>query len=118
MAPSHLSIATGALQRLVKEEASYHKEMEQQKVRIAKLEGEKGTEVSGSDGNEAFELRQEKQALEETKRVIPGLREKITSAREKLESLLGDDAANEQEKEKAMDVLKQAKEAQKDDPVG
>jgi hypothetical protein len=59
----------------------------------------------------------QKQALEETKKVIPGLREKVVSAREKLESVL-DTAESEEEKQKAMDVLIKAKEAQKDDPVG
>ena len=37
-APSPLVIATSALNRLVKEESSYHKELEQQSARIAKLE--------------------------------------------------------------------------------
>ena len=61
------------------------------------------------------------------------MREKIASAREKLESVLvsgfveglcrclrvhQDTAANEEEKNKAMDILIKAKEAQKDDPVG
>lgn len=49
-APSQLSIATSAVNRLVKEEASYHKELEQQKVRIAKLEANNGDE---------YELKQE-----------------------------------------------------------
>jgi hypothetical protein len=59
----------------------------------------------------------QKRALEETKTVIPGLREKVVSAREKLESAL-DTAENEEEKQKALDVLIKAKEAQKDYPVG
>jgi len=49
-APSQLTIATSALNRLVKEEASYHKELEQQKGRIAKLEGSNGDE---------YEIKQE-----------------------------------------------------------
>lgn len=51
--PSQLSIASSALQRLVKEEASYHKELEQQEARIAKLEKETG------DENAEFTLKQE-----------------------------------------------------------
>jgi len=113
MAPSQLQIATSALQRLVKEEASYYKELEQQKSRISKLES--GDAVN-EDGNQEWQLKQEKRALEETKVVIPGLREKIANAREKLESVL-DTAANDGERDKAIDVLKSAKEAQKDDPV-
>ena len=52
--PSQLSIATGALNRLVKEEKSYHRELQQQEASIAKLE-------SGEDGDENadFQLRQE-----------------------------------------------------------
>lgn len=56
--PSSLQIAVSSLQRLIKEEASYHKEMDQQKSRIAKLEATKGDKADG-DGNEEFELRQE-----------------------------------------------------------
>ena len=52
--PSQLSIATGALNRLVKEEKSYHRELQQQEASIAKLEtGESG------DENADFQLRQE-----------------------------------------------------------
>ena len=49
-APSQLTIATSAVNRLVKEEGTYHKELEQQKVRIAKLESNNGDE---------YEIRQE-----------------------------------------------------------
>ena len=55
MAPSQLKIATGALERLVKEEASYHKEMESQKVRISNLEQQKNDQ----DENREFMLKQE-----------------------------------------------------------
>ena len=36
--PSKLNVATSALSRLIKEEASYHKEMELQESRIKKWE--------------------------------------------------------------------------------
>ena len=49
-APSQLTIATSAVNRLVKEEASYHKELEQQQARISKLESNNGDE---------YEIRQE-----------------------------------------------------------
>lgn len=58
MAPSHIQIATSALQRLLKEEVSYFKEQEQQEARIAKLEKE-GPGASESDGNAEFLLKQE-----------------------------------------------------------
>ena len=51
--PSKLAVATSSLGRLVKEEASYYKEMEQQETRIKKLE-------AGSDEENAeYMLKQE-----------------------------------------------------------
>lgn len=52
--PSQLSIATSSLNRLVKEEASYHKELEQQQASIAKLE-----QGGSSDENAEYTLKQE-----------------------------------------------------------
>jgi tubulin-specific chaperone A len=54
-APSPLAIATSVLNRLVKEEVSYHKELEQQNVKIAKLEAGEGAD----DENADFILRQQ-----------------------------------------------------------
>lgn len=51
-APSQLRIATSSLQRLVKEEASYYKELEQQQARISKIN-------IGDDENAEFMLKQE-----------------------------------------------------------
>lgn len=53
-APSQLSIATGAVTRLLKEESSYHKELQQQQARIKKLE-----EGGGEGENAEFQLKQE-----------------------------------------------------------
>jgi len=52
--PSQLAIATSALKRLVKEEASYHKEFEHQQASISKLE-----QGGSSDENADYQLRQE-----------------------------------------------------------
>jgi len=52
--PSQLSIATSVLNRLVKEESSYHREYEQQQARITKLE-----QGGRSDENVEYQLRQE-----------------------------------------------------------
>lgn len=58
--PSQLSIATSALQRLVKEEASYHKELSQQQARIDKLESQaQAGDEEGEEGNRDFALKQE-----------------------------------------------------------
>lgn len=55
MAPSQTQIATSALQRLLKEEASYHKEAESQKKRISDLEEHNDDQ----DENRDFKLKQE-----------------------------------------------------------
>ena len=51
--PSKLTVAASSVLRLVKEEASYHKEMAQQEARIKKLE--EGSE----DENAEYQLKQE-----------------------------------------------------------
>jgi tubulin-specific chaperone A len=51
--PSKLGVATSSLLRLVKEEASYHKEMEQQQSRIAKWES------TPDDENAEYYVKQE-----------------------------------------------------------
>lgn len=53
-APSQLAIATSVLTRYVKEETSYHKELEQQEARIVKLEAGEGAD----DENAEYILRQ------------------------------------------------------------
>jgi len=113
-APSQLAIATSVLNRLVKEEKSYHKELEQQNVKIAKLEA--GEDADNE--NAEFILRQQvsrfaenqfsqsqssiirvspvpcadiciqKQAVEQTKAVFPALNQKIRDALTKLEEQL------------------------------
>lgn len=65
--PSQLSIATSSLQRLVREEASYHRELEMQRKSIARLEERKEAENKNGnedeeeeeEGNREFLLRQE-----------------------------------------------------------
>ena len=51
---SQLQIATSSLNRLVKEEKSYHDEFEQQEANIAKLE-----QGGSNDENAEYTLRQE-----------------------------------------------------------
>jgi len=52
--PSQLAISTGAVERLVKEEASYHKELKSQEARLDKLLGSKD-----EDENAEYQLKQE-----------------------------------------------------------
>jgi tubulin-specific chaperone A len=58
-APSQLAIATSSLQRLTKEEASYHKELLMQQRRIDRLEKEQTEETDEDLGNHEFQLKQE-----------------------------------------------------------
>jgi tubulin-specific chaperone A len=53
-APSPLAIATGSLNRLVKEEQSYYKELEKQQTRLQKLK-----EGADEDGNKEYMIKQE-----------------------------------------------------------
>ncbi|GFF50397.1 putative tubulin-specific chaperone Rbl2 [Aspergillus lentulus] len=88
MAPrSQLEIATSSVERLVKEEASYHRELQQQTERIQKLESQE----AGEDENREYMLKQERLALEETKKVLPSLKQKIDEGVAKLESLLAEE---------------------------
>jgi hypothetical protein len=56
MAPrSQLEITTSSVIRLVKEEASYHQELQQQTERVKRLEAE----TAGDDENREYILKQE-----------------------------------------------------------
>ncbi|KAI9675214.1 MAG: hypothetical protein M1829_003574 [Trizodia sp. TS-e1964] len=106
--PSQLSIAISSLLRLVKEEASYHKEMVQQEQRLQKLE--QSTDADEEEGNREYEIKQQKQALQETKAIFPPLRQRISESTEKLEIILrSDEGLPEEEVVKAKDALIQAK---------
>ena len=61
-APSQLAIATSSLQRLTKEEVSYHKELQMQQRRIDQLEKEQTEETDEDRGNHEFQLKQEVRA--------------------------------------------------------
>ena len=52
--PSPIAIATSSLHRLVKEEASYHKELKNQEARLEKLLASKD-----EDENAEYSLKQE-----------------------------------------------------------
>ncbi|PSS16897.1 hypothetical protein M430DRAFT_42871 [Amorphotheca resinae ATCC 22711] len=107
--PSQLAIATSSVQRLVKEEASYHKELTQQQARLEKL-----LASTGEEENAEYQLKQERAAIEETKAVFPPLRQRITDALQKLEDQLElgqERGASEEEIAKAKEVIQQAKAA-------
>lgn len=54
---SPLAIATSSVKRLVKEEASYHRELEQQTKRLQQLESEDAN--NDDEGNRPYLLKQE-----------------------------------------------------------
>ena len=58
-APSSLAITTSSVQRLLKEEASYHKELAEQEKTVQGLEEKLKSGSSDEDGNEAFMLKQQ-----------------------------------------------------------
>lgn len=56
--PSQLAIATGSVNRLLKEEASYHKEVEQEEAQVKALK-EKIDSGANDDENASFMLKQQ-----------------------------------------------------------
>ncbi|KAJ5117135.1 hypothetical protein N7448_004081 [Penicillium atrosanguineum] len=84
MPRSQLEITTSSVIRLVKEEASYHRELQQQTERLAKMEKDESNE----DENKEYVLRQERRALEETKKVMPTLKKKIVETVADLQNLI------------------------------
>ncbi|KAI9767465.1 MAG: hypothetical protein M1840_005694 [Geoglossum simile] len=104
--PSPLTIATSSLLRLIKEEASYHKELQQQETRIQKL-----TAQDQSAENVEFMLRQERKVLEETKAVFPRLRQRINEGLGNLQELIKESPreGNDAEVRKAEDAVVAAK---------
>jgi len=106
--PSALAIATQAVQRLVKEESYYHKEQASQEGRIKKLEDDIAAGSPDLDSNAEYVLKQEKTALEETKKVFEPLKERIVRAVNTLEEQI---AISESDGGAAEDELAKAKEA-------
>ncbi|MCJ1317348.1 hypothetical protein MMC15_002671 [Xylographa vitiligo] len=99
--PSQLLIATSSLVRLVKEEFSYHKELQGQLARIESLDE--------GDENAEYILKQEKKGIEETKAMFPELRDRIKAAMERLDLQL--EAAKEAGSNSNTEEISKAKEA-------
>ncbi|KAK3180217.1 tubulin folding cofactor A [Lecanicillium sp. MT-2017a] len=100
--PSPLAIATGSVQRLVKEEASYHKELVDQEKELQAAEEKIKAGQDDEDGNASFMVKQQ------TKAVFGPLKTRIDAAVAKLEEQL---AAAEQQggsPEKEIAVAKSA----------
>ncbi|KAK4191835.1 tubulin binding cofactor A [Podospora australis] len=107
--PTPLAIATQSVNRLVKEESYYHKELANQEKRIQKLQGDIAAKNPDLDSNAEYVLKQEQTALEETKNVFGPLRDRIAEAVQKLEEQIAisesDGTAPEEELKKAKEAL-------------
>ncbi|KAL2058998.1 hypothetical protein ABVK25_000290 [Lepraria finkii] len=86
--PSQLSIATSSIDRLLKEESSYRLELAHQQNHLEKLQFGGPGGVEDVPGNSEFLVKQQKQAIEETKAVFGPLRERIAAAVETLGTTL------------------------------
>ncbi|KAG9242878.1 tubulin binding cofactor A [Calycina marina] len=104
--PSQLAILTSSVERLIKEEASYHKELAQQEQRLERMIASDSTEE-----NAEFQVKQERAAIEETKAVFPPLCERIEMATDKLADKLEaeEGSAPEAEVTKAKEFITKAK---------
>ncbi|KAL5320336.1 hypothetical protein ACEPPN_011137 [Leptodophora sp. 'Broadleaf-Isolate-01'] len=126
--PTPLAIATSSLQRLVKEEISYEKELKGQEARLEKIIATKDQDENADyqlkqelwSGNEVIEQNITAQdyparaAIQETKNVFPPLRERIKDALQRLQDQVEDgesNGADEAEITKAKEVIESAKEA-------
>ncbi|KAI0877551.1 tubulin binding cofactor A [Hypoxylon argillaceum] len=106
-APSPLVIATQSVQRLVKEDSYYRKELAQQSERVTKIEADLKAAPESADGNAAFMLKQEQRAIEETRAVFAPLHERIAEAVQRLEEQI----ATAESESAAADEITKAKEA-------
>ncbi|KAI8650246.1 Tubulin-specific chaperone A [Fusarium sp. Ph1] len=110
-----LAIATSSVNRLLKEEASYHKEVEQEEAPIKALKEKIESGQGDEDGNGTYMLKQQQTALEQTKAVFEPLRKKIVAAVQKLEEQITvseQTGGQEEQVQLAKETLERAKAAQ------
>jgi tubulin-specific chaperone A len=79
MAPSQLEIKTKALGRLVKEEGLYQKEVKEQEQVVEKLKAVNGDE---------YDIKKQIEVLNDTKQMVPEIRQKIKQSLDALEAYL------------------------------
>ncbi|AHY77544.1 AQG_2a_G0052060.mRNA.1.CDS.1 [Saccharomyces cerevisiae] len=80
MAPTQLDIKVKALKRLTKEEGYYQQELKDQEAHVAKLKEDKSVDP--------YDLKKQEEVLDDTKRLLPSLYEKIREFKEDLEQFL------------------------------
>ncbi|KAI5814123.1 putative tubulin-specific chaperone Rbl2 [Pyronema omphalodes] len=78
--PTILAIKTSAVKRLIKEDASYHKQLTLDQARLEKME---------NDGeSDKYAIAQQKKVVEETQAAIPVVRQRLEDAIQDLENQL------------------------------
>ncbi|KAG6010672.1 hypothetical protein E4U21_005171 [Claviceps maximensis] len=109
--PTQLAIATSSVSRLLKEQASYHKELAEQESQILKQEESIKAGGGDEDGNAEFMLKQSKTAVEQTKAVFGPLKQRLDEAIVKLEDqiALAEEAGKSDGLDNAKKVLGEAK---------
>ncbi|KAN0060968.1 hypothetical protein ACQY0O_006702 [Thecaphora frezii] len=99
-----LQIKTGVVKRLTDESRSYVIEAEEQQRRVEKFIAE---------GRDEWDVRKQKEVLEDCRKMIPDCRKRLEKATEDLEELLEgigeDDEAIRTEVEKANEVCEKAR---------
>lgn len=81
MAPTQLEIKTKSLGRLIKEESLYQQELKEQESHVENLK------TSNAD---SYEIKKQVEVLDDTKKVIPEIRKKISEAKDSLEAHIKD----------------------------
>ncbi|UZJ51274.1 hypothetical protein CBS101457_000594 [Exobasidium rhododendri] len=97
-----LTIKTGVVKRLTKEEKSYVKESEDQEARVARYE---------SEGKDEWEVKKQREVLQDCRQMIPDCRKRLQIAAEDLQSIvdnLVDEAADSDEARAAKEALQLA----------
>ncbi|OAV93303.1 tubulin binding cofactor A [Puccinia triticina 1-1 BBBD Race 1] len=100
MASRPLKIKTGVVERLIKEEDSYKKEYDNQLKRIEK--------VKQDTPDDDWNIRKQKEVLDETVKMIPDVKQRLSKAVEELNDLVNahqTELAGTDELSKAQQVL-------------
>ncbi|SCU78432.1 LAMI_0A04610g1_1 [Lachancea mirantina] len=80
MAPTQFEIKFRALQRLVKEESYYQQDLQEQEAHVKSLENLPNVDP--------FDLKKQKEVMEDTQRLLPTLHVKIKEFKDDLEAFL------------------------------
>ncbi|KAK3819850.1 MAG: tubulin binding cofactor A [Benniella sp.] len=103
MSTRDLTIKTGVLKRTLKEKDYYNKEKKSQEDRITKMI---------EDGSDEYDIKKQREVLQETLDMLPDVDRRLKSAQFDLENLVanaGDDLKQTSEYEKAVQDLEALK---------